>query len=312
MKIVFDSKTKQLKVGSKTFGLDMEKEKEDNIMLLLKQFIHDNSNLDEYDIDSMWMSYRYCIGSHTIATHMRASDIIKHCYGRLSRERSIFNAFDMNREIERCMQFGKGPNWYFPITSLNRIYTSAIDIYCEFLEDYNIKSKEDYLKYKEIRVILTDNERGYKLETITWEEYLRPKIYDIVKEYMKDETEESSWNIYLKWKEDKKTYPYFNEKFEKLTNELPNPNYFFLNDIEDLFVWNDVVHIFDLEHHHKSVLVDGSEVEWFWGWIEKAERREDGYYYKTFGYERQRIPVDKWNGTHTIWIPEETIIKNLY
>ena len=68
------------------------------------------------------------------------------------------------------MQFGCGPEWHFPITSMNRIYTSAIDIFCQFIEDYDIKSKEDYLKYYEIDVILTDNERGYKIETTTWEE----------------------------------------------------------------------------------------------------------------------------------------------
>ena len=29
-------------------------------------------------------------------------------------------------------------------------------------------------------------------------------------------------------------------------------------------------------------------------------------------HERKRIPIDKWNGTYTTWIPDETIIKNLY
>ena len=58
-------------------------------------------------------------------------------------ERSIFTAYDINREIEERLQFGNCPEWHFPITSMNRIYTSAIDIFCQFIEDYDIKSKEE-------------------------------------------------------------------------------------------------------------------------------------------------------------------------
>ena len=111
MKIVFDTEKNQIKVGSKVFGLDMPNTKETEVINSLKEFIHDNTNLDEYDSDSMWMSYRYCIGSHTIAAHMRASDIVKHCYGRLSREQSIFNAFDMNREMHSYRLDNATPNW---------------------------------------------------------------------------------------------------------------------------------------------------------------------------------------------------------
>ena len=173
MKIIFDTEANTIKVGSKTFGVDMDKTKEHCILSHFNKFVRDNTMLNDfgdYEEDSMWMSYRYCIGRHTIASHMRAGDIGTHCYGRMSEERSIFTAFDINREIEEKLQFGNGPEWHFPITSMNRIYTSAIDIFCQFIEDYDIKSKEDYLKYYKIDVILTDNEHGYKIETTTWKE----------------------------------------------------------------------------------------------------------------------------------------------
>ena len=166
MKIVFDTEKNTVKVGSKTFGVDMPIEKQDVILLHFNDFLKKNTSLTDfngYEEDSMWMSYRYCIGRHTIVSHMRAGDIGTHCYGRMSEERSIFTAYDINREIEEKLQFGNGPEWYFPITSMNRIYTSAIDIFCQFIEDYDIKSKEDYLKYYKIDVILADNERGYKI-----------------------------------------------------------------------------------------------------------------------------------------------------
>lgn len=307
MKIVFDTEKNQIKVGSKVFGLDMPNAKETEVISSLKEFIHDNTLLDEYDMDSMWMSYRYCIGRHTIAAHMRATDIVKHCYGRLSKERSIFNAFDMNREIEDKLRFGY-PAFKFPITSLNKIYTSAIDVVCEFIEDYNIKSVEDFIKYRNIEIILTNNERGYKIEPQTWDEYIEDKLNRIFNGNNAPKTiEEAEDGRFITVKQE--------NQINDLKNELryrPTKDRYFMLDIEDLFVWNDVVHIFDLDHHHKSVLTDGSEVEWFWGWVEKSEKHEDGYYYKTFGYERKRIPIDKWNGTYTTWISDDAIIKNLY
>ena len=96
-------------------------------------------------------------------------------------------------------------------------------------------------------------------------------------------------------------------------NNYPNPDYFYFNNIEDLFVWNDLVHCFDHEHHHKSILTDGTECTWFWTWTKKTEQREDGnFYYCPIGYNKIRVPVNKWNGITTTWIPDESIKENLY
>ena len=315
MKIVFDTKKKNIKVGSKTFGLDMKSEKEREIISFMQSFIEENTKLNDYEEDSMWMSYRYCIGRHTIAAHMRAGDIAQHCYKRMSDEHSIFIAYEINREIERCMQFGCGPQWHFPITSLNKIYTSAIDIFCQFVEDYEIKSKEDLLKYRTVNIILEDNERGYKFETETWEEWLRPQIYDYFKRvfYKEEFTEEKAWDIFNEWMNGKELYEWSDKFLQNLTKDMPNKEYFTLMNIEDLFVWNNLCHLFDLEHHHKSVLVDGSECEWYWTYTEDTEQREDGFYYrKEIGYKKIRVPVDARIGSVTTWIPDESIIKDLY
>ena len=245
---------------------------------------------------------------------MRANDIWKHCKNRMSKERQLFNAYDMNREIEQQMTF-KYPYFRFPITNLNRIYTTAVDIVCEFMEDYNIQSKEDFLKYKEIDVILTDNERGYKLETTTWEEWLRPQVLNICKNIYDNNSlpEERAWEIFKRWEAgDQDMIDTFDWKFKPLVKDIPNPDNYYFGDFEDLFVWNDLVHCFDYEHYHKSILVDGTECEWFWTWTEKSEKRDDGYYYKAFGYKKIRVPVDKWNGSYTTWIPDEAIERDIY
>lgn len=317
MKIVFDTNKNTVKVGNKTFGVDMQKEKENCIVSFFNKFVKDHTTLHDfggYEEDCMWMSYRYCIGRHTIAAHMHAGNIASHCYGRMARDRSIFTAYDINREIEQKMQFGNGPDWYFPITSLNRIYTSAIDIFCQFIEDFNIKSKEDYLKYYKIDVILTDNERGYKIETTTWEEKISSMI-PLFHEIYGDEIEEYNVDTIIEWIKHKKknNIDDIDSRIRWIIRAYPNPDYFYFNDIEDLFVWNNLVHLFDLEHHHKSVLINGDEVEWYWTYTHASEQREDGYWYrKEIGYERIRVPVDAKIGSVTTWIPDENIIQDLY
>lgn len=316
MKITIDSKTGEVKVNGKLLK-DAPEHYKAIAEYSLRQAYENNYPLDSYDEDSVWMSYRYCIGRHTIASHMRAGDIWKHCKGRMNKDRQLFNAFDINREIEDKLRFGMGgPKWHFPITSLNRIYTPAIDIFCEFLEDFDIKSKEDYLKYYSIDVMLTDNERGYKIETTTWEEYLRPKVHKIVSEFYHTDTvtEDYAWQYFEKWDNNEDDFGKLGEQFHELTKHRANPEYFYFHDIEDLFVWNDLVHCFDHEHHHKSILIDGTECEWFWSWTHKSEESKDepGKYYYTFGYEEIRVPVDKWNGSVTTWIPDESIKKEIY
>jgi len=314
MKITIDTKTCEIKSQGKLFQ-ELDEVKRNVAESFIRNFLRKNTQLTDYEEDCMWMSYRYCIGRHTIASHMHAGSIWKNCRNRISQERQLFTAFDINREIENHIQFGLGPMWHFPLTSLNRIYTSAIDIFCEFLEDYNIKSKEDYLKYYSIDVILTDNERGYKIETTTWEEWLKPQVTKIFSDfYLNDElSEDKAWELFNEWKNGNESLKAdLDWKLNPLIKNIPNPDYFYFHNIEDLFVWNDLVHCFDYEHHHKSILNDGSEVEWFWSWTNKTEKREDGNYYQTFGYKKIRVPVNEWNGNVTTWIPDEYIKEDIY
>lgn len=62
------------------------------------------SNLE----DLIWMSYRYCIGRHTIAAAMHADTIMSIIVsnpGVISQERIQFNARDIRNEINRCISF---------------------------------------------------------------------------------------------------------------------------------------------------------------------------------------------------------------
>lgn len=286
MKITIDTNKNAVKVNGKDYGFNSFN---DSVAIdLMKKFIRANTKLDSYDEDSMWMSYRYCIGRHTIAAHMRANDIASHCYGRMSEEHSIFTAYDINREIERCLQFGCGPTWHFPITSLNAIYTSAIDIFCQFVEDFEIKTIDDLLNYKQVEVILADNERGYKIETVTWEEYLRAQVLKVCQNFYNNDamTTDYAWEHFEKWDNNEDDFGELGVQFHELTKNRPNPEYFYFTNIEDLFVWNNLVHLFDVEHHHKSILTNGKEVEWYWTYVPDWTKENE------ISYRKVRVPVD--------------------
>ena len=313
MKITIDTKTGETKVNGKLLK-DAPSHYRQIAEYSLRLAYNDNFPLSDYEEDCMWMSYRYCIGRHTIASHMHASDIWKHCKGRISDERSLFTAFDINREVESSMTFIK-PYFHFPLTSLNRIYTSAIDIFCQFLEDYKIEDIADLIKYRDVYIKLSDNERGYTFETVTWEEWLRPQVLDIVSKYYGNDamSEDFAWKYFENWASgEKMNQEEMIKEFERITRDMPTEERYYMHDIEDLFVWNDLVHCFDYEHHHKSILTDGSEVEWFWSWTNKTVQKEDGYYYRTFGYKKIRVPVNEWNGSYSPYIPDESIKEDIY
>ena len=313
MKVIIDTKTGETKINGKLIK-DAPEHYKTIAEHSLKIAYQDNFPLSDYEEDCMWMSYRYCIGRHTIASHMHAADIWEHCKGRMSYERSLFTAFDINREIESSMAFIK-PYFHFPLTSLNRIYTSAIDIFCQFLEDYKIEDIADLIKYRDVYVKLSDNDRGYTFETVMWEEWLRPQVLDIVSKYYGNDamSEDFAWKYFESWASgEKMNQEEMIKEFERITRDMPTEERYYMHDIEDLFVWNDLVHCFDYEHYHKSILTDGSEVEWFWSWTNKTVQKEDGYYYQTYGYKNIRVPVNEWNGSCSTYIPDESIKEDIY
>lgn len=313
MKVTIDTKTGEAKINGKLIK-DASENNKQLARIVMNNAICDNYPLSDYEEDCMWMSYRYCIGRHTIAASMHAPAIWKHCKGRMSDERALFTAFDINREIESSMVFIK-PYFHFPLTSLNRIYTSAIDIFCQFLEDYKIEDIADLIKYRDVHVKLSDNDRGYTFETVMWEEWLRPQVLDIVSKYYGNDamSEDFAWKYFESWASgEKMNQEEMIKEFERITRDMPTEERYYMHDIEDLFVWNDLVHCFDYEHHHKSILTDGSEVEWFWSWTNKTVQKEDGYYYRTFGYKKIRVPVNEWRGSCSSYIPDESIKEDIY
>lgn len=117
-----------------------------------RKYIPIDNKLSQYEEDCIWMSYRYCIGRHTIAAHMHAGEIAAHAYGRMSDERTQFMSQDINREIAHILNvhdwFEFDNEWSIPKSEYR-----PLDLLYRCLNDVNIHSNEELRKIKNITAI---------------------------------------------------------------------------------------------------------------------------------------------------------------
>ena len=108
--------------------------------------------LTNYEVDCVWMSYRYCIGRHTIASQMHASEIANNAYGRLTPERTQFMSEDINNEIHSQLHYGNfvDMGWY---GNIPKTHFKPLDVVYSVLNKENINS---YNKVREIKSICID------------------------------------------------------------------------------------------------------------------------------------------------------------
>ena len=118
------------------------------------KYIPVSNKLSQYEEDCIWMSYRYCIGRHTIASHMHAGEIASHAYGRMSDERTQFMSRDINREIANILEIH---NW-FELNEWCIPYDEyrPLDLLYRCLNEANIHTNEQLRKIKNITAIYKD------------------------------------------------------------------------------------------------------------------------------------------------------------
>ena len=103
--------------------------------------------LSEYEIDNIWMSYRYCIPRHTIAAHCHAGDIANNAYGRMTKERMQFISKDINQEIYHNLNCN---NWFNVENVWSLKSFRPLDIFYQCLNDLKIQNYDDIKKIKSI------------------------------------------------------------------------------------------------------------------------------------------------------------------
>lgn len=108
--------------------------------------------LTEYEEDCIWMSYRYCIGRHTIATHCHAGSIANNAYGRMTKERTQFMSKDINQEIYNHLHVH---DWFCIDNIWNLKDFRPLDVLYQCLNAIGLKTYDDIKKIKGIECFFT-------------------------------------------------------------------------------------------------------------------------------------------------------------
>lgn len=104
--------------------------------------------LSEFEYDCIWMSYRYCIGRHTITAHSHASDIAVNAYDRLNPDQREQTANDINMCIYDSMRFS-----FFKIDNFDEKRHFPLDIFYQFINEEKISSYDELKKYDRVKAV---------------------------------------------------------------------------------------------------------------------------------------------------------------
>lgn len=124
--------------------------------------------LTTFEEDLIWMSSRYCIGRHTIASHMHAGGIAAYAYDKLPENRMSFMAADINNEIYDRLRFN---NWlvierYYNVDRAQ--FKPLYELY-KALEGKGIKTEEELFKIKKIEL---------SYSAVDGEDYVSCEVYN--------------------------------------------------------------------------------------------------------------------------------------
>ena len=117
--------------------------------------------------DLIWMSYRYCIGRHTIAAAMHASNLVS-IVDNLSEERRQFMAKDIRREINSTLKWKQNAT----IEGYNDLY-NAYDLVWEYLMNHTeITDDTEYHWYINVDTGNVSVEKTEKREGLYYNSFL--------------------------------------------------------------------------------------------------------------------------------------------
>lgn len=128
-------------------------------------------NLTDYEYDNIWMSCRYCIGRHTIASHSHASDIAKYEYDRLSDDQKQDISKLINDEIYNVL------NLHNFLTIENRYNVPdnefrPLDIFYCALNYFHIHNMTDLYKIYNFIAIYDERKNIWKYDCVMLENNL--------------------------------------------------------------------------------------------------------------------------------------------
>lgn len=103
-----------------------------------------------YEENLLWMSCRYCIGKHTIASVQHAEDIAKYSFDRIPEDRKQLLAKDIRMEIANVL---RGSNLNFNISyGIEGNDFRPLELFLEFIINNEVHSREEIGRIASVEV----------------------------------------------------------------------------------------------------------------------------------------------------------------
>lgn len=119
--------------------------------------------LSEFEHDCIWMSTRYCIGRQTIASQMHADGIANYIYNRMTKDRLMFMAQDINREIYDNLRIlgllDIDYHYNIPTT-----HFKPLDVLYQGLNELDIRDNDQIRKTKVITALFNKVDNTFSFE----------------------------------------------------------------------------------------------------------------------------------------------------
>lgn len=137
-----------------------------------------NKEISEYEFDSLWMSIRYCIGRHTIASHCHAIDIASIENKRLSDEQKQHISKLINDEIYDVLSLSSNftieERWSIPQNEFR-----PLDLYYRALQTLNINNVNDLKKIHNIVAFYNKEEKKWYFESTNNPSFKNDKYFSL-------------------------------------------------------------------------------------------------------------------------------------
>lgn len=140
--------------------------------------------MSDYERDLTWMAYRYAIGRHTIHAHDMCCQMVRHIYGRVTPERSVFIAQDIQKEIGSHLRMMP---LTFSVETRSDYPVLPLDRFIEYLDSKGYKADSDLQNIKTVTCLVDEENKVKDYDEILYLEGERKSgLFPIKRMYIND------------------------------------------------------------------------------------------------------------------------------
>ena len=121
--------------------------------------------LSDYEETLIWMSYRYAIGRHTIASCTHAGDIAKNSYDRLllTPSRMQFMSMDINDDILHHLEWAPYNFTIDRSSGFSQEEIEPLNLFYQFINTLNIKNFNELNNIKRVETFKTNGNISFNV-----------------------------------------------------------------------------------------------------------------------------------------------------